>query len=136
MRSKNDVQYDKAFYYKTGLIVLIMIAIASTHGFRLGGYLDGDLGDFYYSYFSDFIIPFGFYFLLCLNERSIHVFRKWYVKFLFVFIACTAAEIGQLYGIYIFGMTFDPWDIVVFVLGGAIAVCFDRFIFKKWFWFW
>ena len=113
-----------------------MVAIASIHGFRLGGYLDGEIRDLYYSYFSDIIIPFGFYFLLCLNERSIQVLRKWYVKFLFVFSACTILEILQNYGIYVFGMTFDPVDIIMFALGTGAAAFIDEKIFASTLWFW
>ena len=126
----------RAFYYKVGLIVLIQLIVASTHGFRLGGYLDGKWQDLYYSYFSDFIIPFAFYFLLCLNERAIPVLRKGYVKFLFIFVICLALEIGQYYGYYNVGHTFDPLDILVYALGAGVALLVDQRIFKPHLWFW
>ena len=126
----------KAFYYKIGLIVIIQLLVAATHGFRLGGYLDDKWQDLYYSYFSDFVIPFAFYFLLCLNEKSIPVLRKGYIKFLFIFVICVALEIGQYYGYYNVGHTFDPLDIVVYALGAGAALLVDQGIFKPYLWFW
>ena len=117
-----------------GLSIITVIALI--HIFRVGSYLNGDLYIFYYSYVSDLIIPFGVYFLLCINELHIKILRKWYVKAAIIIGFTTLVEILQLLGIYALGITFDPIDIIVYALGVGIAVIFDRLIFKRLIPFW
>jgi len=114
----------------------ILAIIASMHIFRVGSYLNGDLYLLYYSYVSDLIIPFGVYFLLCINELYIKILRKWYVKAAIIIGFTTFAEILQLLGIYALGITFDPFDILMYALGVGVAVIFDRLIFKRFIPFW
>jgi hypothetical protein len=78
----------------------IMLIIALLHIVRPGSYLEGQMVILYYSYFSDIALPFGFYFLLCLNESSLPRLKKWFVKSLLVFGAAALAEILQRLGIY------------------------------------
>ena len=66
---------------RLAVIYSIMILIAAAHIFRIGSYLQGELYNFYYSYFSDFILPFGCYFLLCANEIQLAFLRRWEAKF-------------------------------------------------------
>ncbi len=101
------------------------------HVFRIGNYLNGNLYLLYYSYMSDLIIPFGFYFLLCINELYIKILRKWYVKAAIIVGFTTLIEILQFFGIYALGITFDPFDILAYVIGVGIAVILDRFLFRK-----
>ena len=117
-----------------GLSIITIIALI--HIFRVGSYLNGDLYLLYYSYVSDLIIPFGVYFLLCINELYIKILQKWYVKAAFIIGITTLAEILQLLGIYALGITFDPIDILMYALGVGIAVIFDRFLFKRFIPFW
>ena len=114
----------------------ILTGIALIHIFRVGQYLKGDLFTYYYSYASDIMIPFGLYFLLCINESTIRFFRKWYVKALFVFGITTIIEILQLFGVYIVGVTFDILDILMYAIGVMIAVLSDRLILKRFIPFW
>ena len=114
----------------------IIIIIALIHIFRVGSYLHGDLYLLYYSYVSDLIIPFGFYFLLCINELTIKILQKWYVKASFIIGITALVEILQLLGIYALGITFDPIDILMYALGVGIAVIFDRYLFKRFIPFW
>ncbi|MBG0859311.1 MAG: hypothetical protein IQL11_07370 [Bacteroidales bacterium] len=114
----------------------IITIIALMHIFRVGSYLHGDLYLLYYSYVSDLIIPFGFYFLLCINELTIKILQKWYVKASFIIGITALVEILQLLGIYALGITFDPIDILMYALGVGIAVIFDRYLFKRFIPFW
>ena len=118
----------------TGFGILTVIALI--HIFRIGSYLDGDLYLLYYSYASDLMLPFGAYFLLCINEVHIRILRKWYVKAAIIIGFTTLAEILQLMGIYALGITFDPFDILAYMAGAGIAVLFDRFFFKRFVPFW
>ena len=114
----------------------IITIIALMHIFRVGSYLHSDLYLLYYSYVSDLIIPFGFYFLLCINELTIKILQKWYVKASFIIGITALVEILQLLGIYALGITFDPIDILMYALGVGIAVIFDRYLFKRFIPFW
>jgi len=114
----------------------IMTTIVLIHIFRVGNYLDGVLHSLYYSYVSDLIIPFGIYFLLCIAEYNIRIFRRWYVKALIIIAVTTLAEILQFFGIYALGVTFDFIDILMYIIGVGAAVIIDRLIFKRFIQFW
>jgi hypothetical protein len=118
------------------IIILIQVAIAMIHIFRLGQIFQGQAYNLYYSYFSDFILPFGAYFLLSLNDVTISVFRKWYIKAGLIFALTTFAEICQFFGIEVLGVTFDPIDILMYGIGVSIAALIDVKVFAKYLGFW
>lgn len=111
--------------------VVIMLIIGAIHTFRLGSYLDGKAYLIYYSYVSDLIIPFGFYFILSMNEIQIKFLRNWYTKGFIVFALSTFTEIMQFFGFYVLGVTFDILDIAMFGVGVTIAILFDKLIFER-----
>ena len=117
-------------------VILIQAAIALIHIFRLGQIFQGQAYNLYYSYFSDFILPFGAYFLLSLQEITISVFRKWYVKASLIFALTTLAEICQFFGIEVLGVTFDPFDILMYGIGVSVAALIDVKVFTKYLGFW
>lgn len=116
--------------------ISVILVIALIHIFRVGSHLQGTLYTLYYSYMSDVVIPFGIYFLLCINELHTKCLRKWYVKAALITGLTTLMEILQLVGVYALGTTFDPVDILAYVSGVGIAVIFDRLIFKRFIPFW
>ena len=118
------------------LIILIQIIVALIHIFRLGQLFNGQTYIFYYSYFSDFIIPFSAYFLLSLNDTTIMFLRKWYVKAGLIFLVGVVTEISQFFGFELLGVTFDPIDIIMFGVGALGAALIDVKIFSKYFKFW
>ena len=126
----------KKFAYKVAIIIIIQLAIAAIHAFRLGQIFEGNLYNLYYSYFSDLILPFGTYFLLSANEYSIPFLRHWSVKALAVFSVATLAEILQYFGVYALGVTFDPVDILMYGCGVTLAVIVDTQVFSRMFKFW
>ncbi len=113
----------------TGLIVLLIIVLI--HVFRVGNYLTGKLYTYYYSYASDIIVPFAYYFLLCIADRKMPYIRKWYIKSTILFGLTVFAEILQYFGIYALGKTFDYYDILMYGIGISLAVFFDRLILKR-----
>lgn len=121
---------------RTVVVVAVMLVIAAIHGFRVGTYLDGRSFTLYYSYFSDIVVPFGMYFLLCLNEVSFRFLRDWRVKAGVVFGVSSLTELGQAVGIPLLGLTFDPLDFVMFAIGTLLAVFVDRVLFDRVFSFW
>ncbi len=121
---------------RLAVIFSIVVLIAVAHILRIGSYLHGEWYNFYYSYFSDFIIPFGFYFLLCANEPNIPFLRRWPVKWAIVFLTPSIAETGQYLGIPVLGSTFDLLDYVMYGLGAITAVIVDTQLFSRIFDFW
>ena len=121
---------------RLAVIFSIIALIAAVHIFRLGSYLQGELYSFYYSYFSDFIIPFGCYFLLYLSELHIPILRRWEVKFAIAFLIPSIAETCQYFGVPVLGSTFDPLDYFMYGIGALSAVVVDTQVFSRVFDFW
>jgi len=121
---------------RTAVVVCILLLIALVHLFRVGTYLRGPLFTLYYSYFSDIVIPFGMYFLLCLNDVHVRFLRDWRVKAVLVFGATSSTEVMQAFGIPLLGQTFDPLDFAMFGGGVLLAALVDRFLFDRLFRFW
>jgi hypothetical protein len=96
----------------------------------------GSLFTLYYSYFSDIVIPFGMYFLLCLNDVFVRFLRDWRVKAMLVFGVASSVEVMQAFGIPLLGQTFDPLDFVMFGGGVLLAALVDRFLFGRLFSCW
>jgi hypothetical protein len=103
-----------------------MLLIALVHVFRGGTYLPEPLSTLYYSYFSDIALPFGFYFLLWMNDDRAPFLRDWRVKALLVFGVASATELLQAFGVPLLGRTFDPLDFLMFAVGVLLAVLLDR----------
>ena len=90
----------------------------------------------YYSYASDIIIPFGFYFILSMNEIQIKFLQQWYTKAFIVFGMATFTEIMQIFGFSVLGVTFDIFEILRFAIGVAIAAFLDKQIFERFVPYW
>ena len=116
---------------RLAVIFSIVILIAVAHILRIGSYLQGEWYNFYYSYFSDFIIPFGCYFLLCANEPHIPILRRWKVKLAIAFLTPSMAETCQYFGIPVLGSTFDLLDYVMYGIGAISAVAVDTQVFSR-----
>ena len=118
---------------RTILVVSIIVILAAIHGFRAGSYLKGDMYIYYYSYASYLMLPFVSCFLLSINEIRLIFLRKWYVKVLIVFSIMTFSEVVQFFGVYIFGVTFDLIDILMYGTGAFVAAFLDTQIFEKYY---
>ena len=105
------------------------------HVVSIGRHSSGRMFSQSASYFSDLALPFGFYFLLAEMEEKTEFLRKWWIKAGIVFLMATLAEIGQYFGLYILGRTFDPIDIAVYAAGVLLAALVD-WIFSVVFKFW
>jgi len=128
----NEVGFTK----RRALILGINGIIAAVHLLRLGSYLQEGSYHLYYSYFSDIILPFGFYFLLCESERKVPVLRHWGAKLAITFLTPSIAETFQHFGIPVLGSTFDLLDYFMYALGAISAVMVDRLVFFRIFDFW
>jgi hypothetical protein len=117
------------------IIIGIQIGLAFLHVIGIGRNSTNTLFILSASYFSDLVLPFGFYFLLILLGDSLHIFQRWWIRALVIFLAATTAEIAQYFGIYALGRTFDPIDILVYALGVLLAILIDL-TFSRLFNFW
>ena len=113
---------------KKAVIVIVNLAIALLH-FVTGSNYTGPYPAFVNSYLLNILIPFGFYFLLCLNEYSL--LKSWIVKSTLVFGAASFVEIAQFFSVPIFGRTFDPVDFVMYGIGVISAAILDTVVFPR-----
>ena len=118
---------------KSVVVIAIMIPIALLH-FVTGSHYTGPFPLFVNGYLIDILLPFGIYFLLCLNDNVI--LNSWIVKGLIVFMAAFFVEMAQYKGIPLLGRTFDPLDILMYGLGVLLAVICDQLLFPRLFSFW
>lgn len=136
MNNEHSVQEFLPGKKRMMVVVGMMLLIAVAHIIGPGRYLPEKLSRLYYSYFSDFILPFGFYFLFCMSEKSIPLLRRWQVKLGVTFLLPAIAETLQYFGIDALGVTFDPLDYVVYAAGAASAAVVERQLFPRIFPFW
>ena len=118
---------------KKVVITSIMILIALIHFFTGSSY-KGPYPGFINGYLLDILVPFGFYFLLCLSKFPL--LKSWIVKSILMFGVASFTEIAQFFGVPIFGQTFDLVDFVMFGIGVILAAIFDIIVFPRIFDFW
>jgi hypothetical protein len=98
---------------------------------RTSSNLRGTLFTLYYSYFSDIVVPFGMYFLLCLKDDRVPFLGDWRRKAMLVFGIACFTEVMQAFGVPLLGRTFDPLDVVMFGGGVGLAVLVDRVLLTR-----
>jgi hypothetical protein len=135
MEKESPVPEFRFNFKRTAVAIVVILLIAAIHIFRVGSYLSGRLFIFYYSFFSDIVIPIAIYFLLCINDITLPFLKGWMTKAILVFLIAIATEIAQGFGIPLLGNTFDILDFVMFGIGTLIAVGLDK-LFSKVFSFW
>lgn len=113
---------------RTAVVVAVMLTVALLHLFRAGSQLRGSWHGLYYAYFSDVVVPFGAYFLLCQAETRTPLLRDWRAKALAVLGVSSLAEVMQSFGVPMLGSTFDPLDFAMYGAGVALAVAADRML--------
>jgi len=116
---------------RTAIVIGMVVVIALAHLFRIGTYLHGTSFKLYYAYFSDVVVPFGMYLLLCVRDDRVPLLGSWRVKALLVFGAASFAEVMQGFGVPVLGRTFDPLDFAMFGAGVALAVVVDRLLLAR-----
>ena len=118
-------------------IVVISLQVVVVVLFILGTKISiQSLRIFYYSYFADLFIPFGFYFLLFPIQDKHSLFEKWQAKALSIFLLCASSEILQFFGIYALARVFDLLDFLMYGIGVLTAAFVDRKVFAKYLSFW
>ena len=135
MEKESRVPEFRFNFKRMAVAIVVILLIAAIHIFRVGSYLSGRLFIYYYSFFSDIVIPIAIYFLLCINDITLPFLKGWMTKAILVFLIAMATEIAQGFGIPLLGNTFDILDFVMFGIGTLIAVGLDK-LFSKVFYFW
>ena len=92
---------------------------------------------FWVSYANDLILPLAFYFFLCLGERWL---KTWQVRALIALAIPILLEFGQLL-YYRFSTerymgSFDPLDMVMYIVSVGLAVLLERRVFAILFKIW
>ncbi|MDP8238605.1 MAG: hypothetical protein P9X24_05915 [Candidatus Hatepunaea meridiana] len=118
---------------KKAFIVSIVIPIALLHFFTGSNYR-GPYPEFVNGYLLDILVPFSFYFLMCLVGFSL--LRSWIVRSILLFGVAASVEIAQFFGIPLLGRTFDPVDFIMYGIGIILAVILDTIVFPYIFKFW
>lgn len=118
------------------VIITIMGLIAALHLLDVEQFLSRELFSLYAGYFSDIVLPFGCYFLLCMTEKDLAILKHWWVKSCAVFLLPAAAEICQYFGIPVLGATYDPRDFIMYAAGAITAALIEKLIFPRVFRFW
>lgn len=118
------------------VIISMILVIALAHIVGVGRHFQGVTFNFLQSYFSDIVIPFGFYFLLCADEQWIPILRRWEVKWAVMILLPSIAETCQYFGIPVLGSTFDPLDYLMYAIGATLAAIVDMHVFPRIFGFW
>jgi len=121
---------------RIAVIISMMLLIALAHIVGVGRHFQGVLFNVLQSYFSDIVMPFGFYFLLCADEQWIPVLRRWEVKWITMILLPSIAETCQYFGIPVLGSTFDPLDYLMYAIGATLSAIVDTQVFPRIFGFW
>ena len=121
---------------RRGVIVLIMSVIPAIHLFRPGSHFQEPFFTLYSGYFSDIVLPFGGYFLLCAAADKIPILENRLLKIGFTFLLPALAETCQYLGFPVLGSTFDPLDYLMYASGTVLAVVVDTQVFFRIFNFW
>ncbi len=89
------------------------------------------------SYANDLLLPFAFYFFLCLGERWL---KTWQMRAGIAFAIPVLLELGQgffqLFPIHRYMGAFDLLDILMYAIGVALAVIVEQKVFAKLIKFW
>ena len=115
----------------TYFIVSISIFVGLLH-FVIGPDYQGIFKHFIRGYLIDILLPMNLYLLIQISLRkNISVNKARITDAIITVSFGTIVEILQLYGIEFLGRTFDPWDLVMYVIGVGLGIVIDLTIIEK-----
>lgn len=115
----------------TYLIVSISIFVGLLH-FVIGPDYQGIFKPFIRGYLIDILLPMNLYLLLQISVRkSISVNKARIIGAIFTVAFGTIVEILQLYDIEFLGRTYDPWDLIMYIIGVGLGIIIDLTIIDK-----
>ena len=115
----------------TYIIVLLSIFVGLLH-FVIGPDYQGIFKNFIRGYLIDILLPMNLYLLIQISLRkNIRVNKARIIGAIFTVTFGTLVEILQLYEIEFLGRTFDPWDLLMYVIGVGLGIVIDLTIIDK-----
>ncbi len=115
----------------TYIIVSISISVGLLH-FVIGPDYQGIFGNFIRGYLIDILLPMNLYLLLQIALRkNVSVNKARIIAAISTFAFGTLVEILQLYKIEFLGSTYDPWDIIMYLIGIGLGIVIDLTIIDK-----
>jgi hypothetical protein len=115
----------------TYIIVSISIFIGLLH-FIIGPDYQGIFKHFIRGYLIDILLPMNLYLLIQISLRkNISVNKARIIGSIITFAFGTIVEILQLYKIEFLGSTYDPWDLLMYVIGIGLGIVIDLTIIDK-----
>ena len=115
----------------TYIIVSISIFVGLLH-FLIGPDYQGIFKHFIRGYLIDILLPMNLYLLIQLSLRkNISVNKARIIGAIITFAFGTTVEILQLYEIEFLGRTYDPWDLLMYVIGVGLGIVIDLTIIDK-----
>ncbi len=115
----------------TYIIVSISIFVGLLH-FVIGPDYQGIFKHFIRGYLIDILLPMNLYLLIQISLRkNISVNKARIIGAIITFAFGTIVEILQLYEIEFFGRTYDPWDILMYLIGIGLGILIDLTIIDK-----
>jgi len=115
----------------TYIIVSISIFVGLLH-FVIGPDYQGIFKNFIRGYLIDILLPMNLYLLIQISLRkNIRVNKARIIGAIFTVTFGTLVEILQLYEIEFLGRTFDPWDLLMYVIGVGLGIVIDLTIIDK-----
>jgi hypothetical protein len=115
----------------TYIIVIISISVGLLH-FIIGPDYQGIFKHFIRGYLIDILLPLNLYLLIQISIRkNISVNKARIIGAIITFAFGTIVEILQLYEIEFLGSTFDPWDILMYLIGIGLGIVIDLTIIDK-----
>jgi hypothetical protein len=115
----------------TYIIVTISIIVGLIH-FVIGPDYQGIFKHFIRGYLIDILLPMNLYLLIQISLRkNISANKARIIGAIIIFTSGTIVEILQLYEIEFLGRTYDPWDILMYVIGIGLGIVIDLTIIDK-----
>lgn len=115
----------------TFLIVAISILVGLLH-FVIGPGYQGIFKHFIRGYLIDILLPVNMYLLLQIALRkNIAVAKARIIGAVITVVSGTTVEILQFYKIEFLGSTYDPCDILMYVIGTGLGIAIDYTIIDK-----
>ncbi|UCE24474.1 MAG: hypothetical protein JSU74_00025 [Candidatus Zixiibacteriota bacterium] len=110
------------------IVVCIALAVGLLH-FVKGPSYHGPFRHFVNGYLIDILLPFAMYLVLGVGEHTL--LRSRVFRGILVFAVGAVTETMQYFGVPIFGRTFDLLDYVMFGLGVALAMIFEKVVLSR-----
>lgn len=110
------------------VVVAVCLVVAALHFVTGPGY-SGPLRAFVNGYLIDLLLPMAMVLLLGLGLENVPALRPAPVRAGLVLAMGVVVEGCQYFGIPLFGRTFDPLDLLMYLLGVTAAVGIERLVF-------